>query len=28
MSANNKYNVKLNIWRRYDVGRCSGNVQN
>jgi hypothetical protein len=28
MLANKKYNVKLNIWRRYNVARCSGNVQN
>jgi len=26
MSANNKYNVNLNIWRGYDGARCSGNV--
>ena len=26
MSANNKYNVKLNIWRKYDAAQWSGNV--
>ena len=27
MSANNKYNAKLNIWGKYDAAQCSGNVQ-